>query len=540
MVLLLKTLEPSIPQNRPSVKEAPSFPSGEKLLIDLPTELLLHIAACLSKRDVNSLAQTSSLLFRVYGDYLYRRDAVECSALLWAAKNNRIQTAKKAVAAGATAACPGVTGHCGWGEALEPAYTTSVSDCRGPMTLPCQALSLAVSNGSDDVVALLLQMPSVDVNHPEIAERTPIFDAISGGNDNTLKLLLGSDRVDPTRATMWLAPRLIYAVTHRYAAIVRVLIGYDKVDPDLACIRGRTALSYAVAMGEVEIAELLLSTGRVEPDRRDNRGWTPFTWAADNHQYDTLKLLLETGRVDSNARTYRGGWTPLNHAIAANWSWFGNAAIGLLVSHEAVDLNATTDNSTPLMHAALYGRRAQTEQIMSSGRVDPNATINGGMTALHIAARTYPEIVEVLLRYDAVDCNARCDDGFTPLAVAARYGNEAVVTMLLQSGKVADLNPRCGASAGTPLWWAAAGNHGAAADALLSHGGVDIDCKNGNGKTPLDAAREKGHKKVVRVLRRYKYRDRHVYPLPAKSWAFEGVETEGEGVLDALFSSGMD
>lgn len=221
------------------------------------------------------------------------------------------------------------------------------------------------------------------------------------------------------------------------------------------------------------------------------------------------------------------------------------------MNHEAVDLNARSDNLTPLMWAALYNHRIQTEQLMSSGRADPNVTGPEGLTALHIAVGgefpkaaihdmltvgVWPAVVEGLLLYDAVDCNVRCDGGFTPLAVAARSGNAVVVTMLLQSGKVADLNARCGDSGGTPLWWAAERNHGAVADALLSHGGVDIDCEANSGKTPLDIAREKGYKKVTRVLRRYMCRDRHVYPLPAKPGAFEDVGFEGEGGLDGLFS----
>lgn len=507
------------------------------MLVQLPTELLLSIAPYLSNRDLNALAQTSTHMFRLYDDYLYRRDAVKGSALLWAAKCNQIQTAKKALAAGTTVACPGTAKRGNPGENPAP--------CSAPLrgrrqldSLPCWILSEAAACSSDEIVELLLDMPSVDVNHLDVGGGTPIFDAILLGSISTLKLFLSSDRVDGNaRNNSGHTPLILAVINASAVEKARVLIGCDRVDPDIACNAERTPLSYAAAFGDVDTAELLLRTGRVELNRKDDTGRTPLAWAAENCQSGTIKLLLETEGVDPNIRDYPGGWTPLNLAIVSNWDESGNAAIGLLVNHEAVDLNAKTENITPLMYAALHDRRAQVEQLMDSGRVDPNAIGCEGLTALHVAAGREPaEIVEVLLRYDAVDCNIKCSIGFTPLAVAAHYGNTAAVTMLLQSGRVADLNERCGDSGRTSLWWAAARNHGAAVDAFLSHGGVDINLEDDFGKTPLSIAREKGHKKVASVLRRYMDRDRHVYPLPTKPWTFEDVEVEEEGVLGVFFS----
>lgn len=513
------------------------------MLIDLPTELLLEIEAWLSIRDVNALAQTCSLLYRVYDDCLYRSEAVACWALHWAANNSLAQTARKAIAA-----CPGVTGHCGQCESLQPSYTASDPN---RTTLPCgKALFLAAEYGSDDVVELLLQMPSVDVNRPGFNDLPPIFCA-THGKVSTLKLFLDSDRVDANilADNGWRTP--IYDAVHGSPSLVRLLLGYDKVDPDLPCNGGKTPLMICASNGWADMTELLLRSGRVDPNRKDDNGRTPLALASNDPAYGTIKLLLEADGVDPNLQDYPGGWTPLNLAITSNWNWSVHAAIELLVNHEAVDLKARSDGLTPLMWAALYGHRIQTEQLLSSGRADPNATGPEGLTALHIAvggefpkaaihdslaAGVCPAVVEGFLLYDAVDCNIRCDGGLTPLAVAARSGNAVVVAVLLQSGRVADLNARCGDSGRTPLWWAAERNHGAVVDALLSHGGVDINCKDDSGKTPLDIAREKRYKKVTRVLRRYMYRDRHVYPLPARPWAFEDVEAEGEGVLDGLFS----
>lgn len=281
------------------------------MLIDLPTELLLEIAVGLSNRDVNALAQTCSLLYCVYDDCLYRREAVACWALHWAANHNLVQTARKAIAA-----CPGVTDHYGQCESLERSYTAPDPS---RTTMPCgKALFLAAEFGSDDVVELLLQMPSVDVNRPGNNDVPRIFGA-THGKVSTLKLFLDSDRVDANILPDdgWRTP--LFDAIHGCSSMVRLLLSYDKVDPDLPCSGGTSPLMFSARNGDVEIAELLLRSGRVDPNRKDDNGKTPLALAANEPAYGTIKLLLETDGVDPNLQDYPGGWTPLNLAITSNW-----------------------------------------------------------------------------------------------------------------------------------------------------------------------------------------------------------------------------
>ncbi|KAF2175472.1 hypothetical protein K469DRAFT_533281, partial [Zopfia rhizophila CBS 207.26] len=78
--------------------------------------------------------------------------------------------------------------------------------------------------------------------------------------------------------------------------------------------------------------------------------------------------------------------------------------------------------------------------------------------------------------------------GRTPLSWAAGGGHEAVVKLLLETGKV-EVDSKDRKSGQTPLSWAAEGGHEAVVKLLLETGKVEVDSKGGKsgyyGRTPL-------------------------------------------------------
>jgi ankyrin repeat protein len=67
--------------------------------------------------------------------------------------------------------------------------------------------------------------------------------------------------------------------------------------------------------------------------------------------------------------------------------------------------------------------------------------------------------------------------------VAAENGHEAVVQLLLETGKVdVESKNNCGL---TPLWAAAENGHEAVVQLLLKTGKVNVESKHDYGQTPL-------------------------------------------------------
>ena len=77
----------------------------------------------------------------------------------------------------------------------------------------------------------------------------------------------------------------------------------------------------------------------------------------------------------------------------------------------------------------------------------------------------------------AIECSATKDNkSQTPLNLAVYYRHEAVVKLLINTGK-ADLNSK-DSYGQTPLWWAAKQRHEPVVKLLVSTGKMDVNSKD--------------------------------------------------------------
>ena len=96
----------------------------------------------------------------------------------------------------------------------------------------------------------------------------------------------------------------------------------------------------------------------------------------------------------------------------------------------------------------------------------------------------------------AADLESKDKEGRMPLSWAAEKGHEAVVKLLLEKGAELDSKDSRGR---TPLSWAAANGHEAVVKLLLEKG-AERESKDSYGQTPLSWAAENGHEAVVKLL----------------------------------------
>jgi len=107
-------------------------------------------------------------------------------------------------------------------------------------------------------------------------------------------------------------------------------------------------------------------------------------------------------------------------------------------------------------------------------------------------------IVKLLLETGKVDVDSKDSSSRTPLSWAAQNGHEAIVKLLLETGK-ADVDSK-DSSSRTPLSWAAQNGHEAIVRLLLETGKVDVDSKDWSDQTPLSWAAQNGHEAIVKLL----------------------------------------
>jgi hypothetical protein len=144
--------------------------------------------------------------------------------------------------------------------------------------------------------------------------------------------------------------------------------------------------------------------------------------------------------------------------------------------------------TTGLHLSARFGLALLSRMIFTDDCKDVSIYIDSkdtyGQTPLSRAAGGGHEaVVKLLVETGKVDVDSKDTYGQTPLSWAAEGGHEAVVKLLVETGKV-DVNSK-DIYGQTPLSWAAGGGHEAVVKLLVETGKVDIDSKDTDGRTPL-------------------------------------------------------
>ncbi|CAG8000110.1 unnamed protein product [Penicillium olsonii] len=159
---------------------------------------------------------------------------------------------------------------------------------------------------------------------------------------------------------------------------------------------------------------------------------------------------------------------------------------------------------------------------------------HGASSSLSWAAKTGSEATARKSIQEGGDVSVKDDSGWQPLSRAALHGHEAVVKVLLETGKV-NIDSK-DAEGRTALFWAAANGHDAVVKLLIDQSAdpnsrdligwsilflpaanghssvveqllateqVDVNSRDAEGRTPLYMAAAKGHEDVVNILINY-------------------------------------
>ena len=208
---------------------------------------------------------------------------------------------------------------------------------------------------------------------------------------------------------------------------------------------------------------------------------TPLMIAAELGNASIAKLLIACD-ADVNAEA-AFQTTALGKAIV-----FNQPAIVNLLLHSGSEINASC-----LIDSATSGIDVRITRSLLKNGADPNAQNKSfRQTAMHMAAyHDRTDVARLLIRAGA-DINIRNKHGHGPLSCAIMRNRKVMVLLLLKSGADPELQPE---TLGLAAWE----GRMAYVKQLIEHG-WDVNSNAHQNRTPLQHARNRKHKSIVKTL----------------------------------------
>jgi uncharacterized protein len=153
----------------------------------------------------------------------------------------------------------------------------------------------------------------------------------------------------------------------------------------------------------------------------------------------------------------------------------------------------------PLFDAVEAGDMADVERLLANGTDVDSRARDQATPLMEAALGGQPDIAALLLAKGA-DVMARNTGGFTPLHAAAYSGSVPIAELLLEKGAV--LEDAANKAGVTPLMVAVEENRVAMLELLIARG-ADVNRPESHGYTPVTRAGFKGHRDIIRVLKRH-------------------------------------
>ena len=385
------------------------------------------------------------------------------------------------------------------------------------------------------LVAVLFAVSANNAQADDAGHSDSLHDAV-GVNDVTLvghlltihmadvNKMAGSD-LRGSRVVFW-SP-LHAAAFFGYEEIAGLLIDHGAT-VSAKDVQGETPLHIAAHFGRTEVLRLLINSG-AELDVKDNAKQTALLDALQNHHLKTKNsalLLIEQG-ADVN-ETDNAGRAALHYAME-----YGDMDIARRLIEKGANINAQeNDGDTPL-HEAMHHRQVSLALLLIDNGADIDAkNKHDGDTPLHEAAGYRRIDLARLLIDNGADTNAKNKAGITPLSRAG-YNTEIAQFLIDKGGQFGTPCPegqspsasqRCICSPnhfahGDPRSFACIAGHAPIMHTFSLHdvaeigdidtvahlldptqhsdGAVSINVRDSSGKTPLDLARQGGHRFVM-------------------------------------------
>ncbi|APX74189.1 Ribulose-5-phosphate 4-epimerase and related epimerases and aldolases [Achromobacter insolitus] len=159
-------------------------------------------------------------------------------------------------------------------------------------------------------------------------------------------------------------------VANDYPDDIKALLARGE-DPNVRYKNGQPALMRAVVDGAWKVFDVIAADKRTDVNAENPAGETPLMYLAIAGQIERAKKLIARG-----AQVNRLGWTPLHYAASKGQLEMAR----LLLAHQAMANAPAPNGETPLMMAALSGRKPMVDLLLKAG-ADVGTRDTKGQTA---------------------------------------------------------------------------------------------------------------------------------------------------------------
>jgi ankyrin repeat protein len=247
----------------------------------------------------------------------------------------------------------------------------------------------------------------------------------------------------------------------------------------------------AVYSGKTDEVRTMLAANPALAKSTREGGGTPLHTAARKGRTGIIPLLLANG-AEVNASDTMLGDTPLHYAVWDVWDQFEakhQLATAKLLIEAGADVNKqNSSGETPLFLVST----PEVARLLIAHGAEVNVRDEYGMTPLHQARSK--EIAAVLLGAGA-DIAARGNDGSTPLMFALAFDRSLDLVQLLVARGV---DVRATTKDGQTALYEAQTKDAAA---FLIAKGAEVNIRDAEGITPIQAAASNNHEEVVELLK---------------------------------------
>ncbi|QHE84383.1 ankyrin repeat domain-containing protein [Hydrogenophaga sp. BPS33] len=390
-------------------------------------------------------------------------------------------------------------------------------------------LHMACRNGALETVQWLLAQPEILQHDGEVLDmetllnlpahdgKTPLLLAIGSGQAALVKYLLKQPGVKPEPENG--AAAVLLAIRHDRLDMVELL---QNKGANLHPVSKKdlTPLQFACLNGKLKAVKWLLEQPVAWQHKHPNRtvatvlneptrdGSTPLALATRSCNAQLVKFLLDQGSIDPNKANKKGN-TPLHEGVNTR----DVGIVRLLLTHTKTKVNLESlDGISPFFQAIKNNDLEMAKLLLKNGASIHQPTRSGDTPLRHACMNHLVEIVKWLLQQrEVLQQNGRTLDrptllNQTPggndslLMCAIGHGAEAellVMYLLAQTG--IDVNQGNGEGK-TPLQMAAQRGLLVITQQLLAQSKIRVDAINASGSTAFHAAIAHGHLAVARLL----------------------------------------